>query len=351
MQVRLEGIKMIPLEDSILKIEMDDDRYFSKEFKDYVSNSGLKYVNPKQNGSLKEYFEGNHVFTSASLALGSAIHEVMLQPETFSIAPKCKKPTAKLGLLVDKFKVYRKQGYRIYDAIKQSAIDVDYYKGNIDNKLKDIIVKCLPYYLKTKNYSSNIITLDDKMWDTADTCLTSLKKDAHLMKKLNPTNMFGEPILSFNEDALFMNYLFVYKNEYCCILKYKMKADNWSIDVDDKILTLNDLKTSGHQAKYFMYKGESDSESGSFYKFNYGRQAAAYLGPLCAYCKKEYGYDPETWETKVNFLVVATVPPYDTRVCYVTKNQLEEGQKDFENCMKMVAYGKMFGYKEDIEFI
>ena len=27
------------------------------------------------------------------------------------------------------------------------------------------------------------------------------------------------------------------------------------------------------------------------------------------------------------------------------------GKKQFEKCMKMVAYGKMFGYEEDVEFI
>jgi len=349
-QVKLSDIKMIPLTDSVKRIDMSDERYFSEEFSNYVSNSGLKYINPEQGGSLKEYFAGNHHFTSSSLILGSAIHEAVLQPESFRIAPKCNKPTAKLGLVADNIKKYRKLGYSIYDSIKQAATDADYYGGDIDKKIRDIIQKCLPYYLKTRKYDDGIITLDDKMYDTAETCIANLNADKTIMNKLHPTDLFGDPLPSFNEDALFMNYLFVYKNEFSCILKYKMKADNWTIDVDNKILTLNDLKTSGHAAKYFMYY-KDDTDKGSYYNFHYGRQAGAYLGPLTAYCQNEYGYDPNTWETKMNFLVVSTVPPNDTRAWSLTPKQIENGKREFEKCMKMVAYGQMFGCEEDIEFV
>lgn len=69
-KIKLNDIQMIPLPESVKRIEMSDERYFSDEFKDYVSNSGLKYINPEQGGSLKEYFTGNHHFSTASLRLG-----------------------------------------------------------------------------------------------------------------------------------------------------------------------------------------------------------------------------------------------------------------------------------------
>lgn len=273
-----------------------------------------------------------------------------MQQESFSIYPKCNKPTAKLGLVADGIIKYRKKNFSIKNAIKQAAIDADYYSGEIDKKIHDIISKCLSYYFKAKDLDDGVITLDDKMWDTVDTCLTHLKSNKVIMNRLHPTDLFGDPLPSFNEDALFMNFLFVYKNEHCCILKYKMKADNWTIDVDNKILTLNDLKTSGHAAKYFMYY-KDDENKGSYYHYAYGRQAGAYLDVLEAYCKSEYGFDPENWESKMNFLVVSTVPPYDTACCGLTPKQIENGKKQFEKCMKMVAYGTMFGYEEEVEFI
>lgn len=349
-QIKLSDIQMIPLKKSVKRIEMSDERYFSDEFKDYVSNSSLKYINPEQGGSLKEFFTGNHHFSSSSLILGSCVHTQILQPEEFTIASKCDKPTAKLGQVADGIIKYRKEGYSIYNSIKKAAEDADYYKGEIDKKLHDIISKCISYYFKAKNYNSNVITLDDKMWDTANTCINNLKADQTIMRKLHPTDMFGDELPSYNEDALFMNYLFTYKDEYCCILKFKMKADNWTIDVDNKILTLNDLKTSGHSAKYFMYY-KDDNNKGSFYQYCYNRQSASYLDVLSAYCETEYGYNPKTWETKMNFLVVSTIPPYDTNCCSLTPKQIQNGKIQFEKCMKMVAYGKMFGYNEDVEFI
>lgn len=351
-KIKLSEITMIPLKESVQRIEMSDERYFSSEFKDYVSNSGLKYINPEQGGSLKEYFTGNHHFTSASLQLGSAVHEAVLQPESFTIADKCNKPTAKLGLVADGIIKYRKQGYSIKDSIKNAAIDADYYKGEIEKKLSDIIAKCISYYFKARNFADNVITLDDKMWDQADQCINNLKGNQTIMNKLHPTDMFSDPLPSYNEDALFMNFLFVYKNEYCCILKYKMKADNWTIDVDNKILTLNDLKTSNHAAKYFMYY-KDDTNKGSYYLYHYGRQAGAYLEVLEAYCESEYGFNKEEWESKMNFLVVSTnnIYNYDTACHGLTPKQIENGRKQFEKCMKMVAYGTMFGYEEDVEFI
>ena len=108
-KIKLSDIQMIPLKGSVKRIEMSDERYFSEEFKDYVSNSSLKYINPEQGGSLKEFFTGNHHFSSPSLILGSAVHSQILQPEEFTISSKCNKPTAKLGQVADGIIKYRKK--------------------------------------------------------------------------------------------------------------------------------------------------------------------------------------------------------------------------------------------------
>lgn len=57
-----------------------------------------------------------------------------------------------------------------------------------------------------------------------------------------------------------------------------MKADNWTIDKDNKIITLNDLKTTGHLLEQFM--------NGSFWNFHYHRQMGMYLWMLLQFCKK-----------------------------------------------------------------
>lgn len=78
---------------------------------------------------------------------------------------------------------------------------------------------------------------------------------------------------------LYFGFAVIYKSRVA-ILKVKAKADNWSIDEDGKLLTINDLKTSGHFIDGFM------RETGSLYTYHYYRQAALYKTMLEEYCKK-----------------------------------------------------------------
>lgn len=250
-------------------------------------------------------------------------------------------------MCIDAIKKYRKKGLSIIESIIAASNAVDYYAGKIDDaRIHDIVKKGYKYYLITKDYPDNKITLDDKMWDVATTCIHNLKANRTIMSKLHPTDLFGEEIPVYNEDALFLNFNFIVNNEQSCVLKYKMKADSYSVDVDNKILTLNDLKTSGKNVDKFM-----DPEEGSYYHWGYQLQAGAYMYVLEKYAAQEWGYDPETWETHMNFLVVSTIPPYNTRCWYVTPKQVAQGKKEFENLMKMVAYYTINGYEEEVQFI
>jgi hypothetical protein len=76
------NIKITPLLETLRLESIDDAEYFSKKYSSYISNSRLglllKY-------GAKEFFEGlgaNKEFSS-SLSLGSALHQLVLQPDSY----------------------------------------------------------------------------------------------------------------------------------------------------------------------------------------------------------------------------------------------------------------------------
>jgi hypothetical protein len=77
-------IKIIP--ESIQLIRMSDEEYFSEKYKDYISNSKLGLFNEDEGGSLEKYLEGFTSTHSDSFELGSAVHAVVLQPESYTVS-------------------------------------------------------------------------------------------------------------------------------------------------------------------------------------------------------------------------------------------------------------------------
>ena len=138
MNVRLSDFKIVPLLDSIKRADISDELYFSEKYRDYISNSRLKYISPKDGGSPEQYRNPPR-FTTQSLKIGSAIHEMLLQPDSFTLAPKMGRPTAKLGDVVESTYIYEKEGMTRTDAIKRACNEIGYYVNQIDRKIPMII--------------------------------------------------------------------------------------------------------------------------------------------------------------------------------------------------------------------
>lgn len=344
MEIKLKDIKIIPDLNSVRREKIDDEIYFSKKYSHYISNSRLKLINPDQKGSPSIYKKGFTGEMTQALALGSSIHLLALQKDEFYLAPDIEKPSAKLGLVIDAISKYRKRGKSINDSIIKACKDVHYYENSIDLKrIKAIISSGLKYYYNLKNIVDNAaIVLSSKDRSVCETCVNNLRNDRQVERLLNPKDMFGDPILSFNEDAFFMEFDAEHEEKKTRIA-IKMKADNWSIDVENKIITLNDLKTTGHLLCQFM--------EGSFINFHYSRQFAMYLYVLLRYCEKEYGYNPEEWTFKCNVIVVETTADNRVGVFNISTTDLENGRREFCKLLKMVAYCEMTDYSDDIVFV
>lgn len=345
-QVNLKDFKIIPILDSLKQAKISDEEYFSKKYSNYVSNSRLKNIDPTRGGS-PELYKNPPKFSTTSLAIGSCVHEVVLQPESFKLLPKQGKPSAKLGTCIDYIFKYRKEGNSIKDSITMASNSASYYAGKLsDSKIKMIIKKGLPYYmslLKLELKDGDIL-LSDTDWDVATSCINSLNKNLVIMNKLHPTTVFDEIIPSYNEDAMFIDFCVMYKDR-ATILKYKMKIDNWTIDIDNKKVTLNDIKTTRDNPDYFMAPGAH------FDHYRYDIQGALYGDILKLYCMQKYGYNEDDWTFEVNFLAVKNNYPFNSKCCNMNSYLYNRGKISYQNLLKRVAYYEIFGYDKEVEFV
>lgn len=68
---RLDEIKLTPLLDTLSLQKINDETYFSSEYKDYISNSRLNLIDPRKNGSPEKFFEGFKPIYNPSFDLGN----------------------------------------------------------------------------------------------------------------------------------------------------------------------------------------------------------------------------------------------------------------------------------------
>lgn len=350
MNVKFSDFKIVPILDSIKRADMPDSVYFSHKYSGFISNSRLKYIDPKEDGSPELYKNPPH-FTTSSLNIGSSVHECLLQQDSFILAPKMHKPTAKLGQVADYVYNHRSDDIPIEDTIREASREIGYYVNQIDNKIPMVIEKCTPYWEaldepRWKKEGVEEIFLSDNDYDVVSGCLESCFSNKDIMNKLHPTDVFGYPIESYNEIAFFIDFLVTYKGKKCTTLRFKMKADNYTVDVDNKKITLNDVKTSGKPVRWFM-----NAEYGSIVHYSYYRQLYIYMWVLWLYCSQKYGASKEAgWTSECNFLVVQTIPNYESKCYNMGSYWLKKGKKEAEELLKRVAAYEMFGWKTQIDF-
>ena len=343
MKIDLSQVTLKPILSSVQRLDISDEIYFGPQYQHYISNSRLKLIDPTCNGSPSTYKAGFTGKTTGSLSLGSNIHMLYLQPEEFELVTDVTLPNGKLGLACEKAIKHYKKGGKIKESIIKGCKDADYYANSLtESKIRHVLRTCVPYYYKLKDLEDNMLVASERDLKTIVTCLENLKACKEATKLIHPIDMFGDSIDSFNEDTILIDYKCTYGDK-SCILKFKMKADNWTIDKEDKVLTLNDLKTTGKPISMFMQN--------SFIHYGYARQLGAYQECLRLYCKKVYGVTIKDWTFSTNIIAVETIGENRAGVFKIYPNQLKKGREEFYDLMKRVGICEMFGYDDTIEFV
>ncbi len=328
--MKLSEIQINPLLDTLVMLDIPDEEYFSDTYKDYISNSRLSYINPEQGGSYNLYLE-NPKKESSSLLLGSAVHCLTLQPDDFLLVDTVDRPTAKAGLMAD-FLYKPNSSIPTKEEIIAASDKVNYYKGKMDDKkIDELLSKCTNYWrnraLFEHDYkdSKELIYLDPKNREILKSCLNSISGCKEIQSLLHPEYVMSKPI-SLNEQAILIDFELKFPDGYSTIVKFKSKLDNFTIEPDDNLVTLNDLKTTGHILSEF---------EGSFEKYHYYRQMGVYSYLLSLVVKKYYNV--EDFTMKANMLLTSTVPEYSAGVYPVSKKQLLRGFEEFKKLLRMVA--------------
>lgn len=333
---------------SIQLIKMTDAEYFSAKYKDYISNSKLGTINPDEGGSPEKYEAGTKSAYSESFELGSAIHAMVLQPDYYHIAD-INKPTGKLGVWAEETFQLRQQGLSISEATNQASLNADYYAGKFSaTRFKTAVKNSLSFYLDRMKFEGELdkqtLFLSAPMQFKFEQCMLGVADNHKMMDILYPQGLLS-PAEYFNEYAILCEVDYV-NSETGVVTRLKLKAklDNFTVDHETSTLTLNDLKSTGKPASYFMGNDvkvtmESGSSSiewydGSFQKYHYYRQIAMYLWLLQCAMKEIYGYN---YKPRANILVVETIPEFQSKVYSINGKHIQKGLAEFKNLLTMVV--------------
>lgn len=338
--MKLQEIKLTPLLDTLQLSKITDEVYFSSKYSKYISNSRLGLLNPRQDGTPEKFFEGfkNQGFQSCFM-LGSAVHQLVLQPEYFKLADDINKPTAKLGAMADELYTVFLQRTPTYEDVVEASNKVDYYKNKFNqDKYNYVIESCTSYWENRQKLefdleeTKEIMYLDSKSRDITLACVKSLTENKQVQKLLHPTGLLEDPIVE-NEQAILLDVKVECPNGKEFVLHLKSKLDNFTIDKENNTITVNDVKTIGK----FV-----DCIDSNIVKFRYSREFAMYIYLLKLCAEKFYGLvNPKI---QANYLVVSTIPNFYSKVRPVTYAEIKEGFHEFKTLLKYAAY--LIGYKD-----
>ena len=344
--MKLDEIRLEPLLDTLRLEKIDDRMYFTSPiYKNRISNSRLGLLNPKQGGDPEKFFTGFKQSFNASFALGSAVHEQILQPELFKLAEDTKKPTAKMGGMADElYNIYCEREITDEDIINASNV-IDYYKDKMTpERISEVRSKCSDYWKNRASYefdlneTREIRYLDYPMLEKAKACIESLQSNELVMDLLHPKGIITKPI-SECEQAILLDVKATMPNGKEVILHLKAKLDNYTIDTESNIIKVNDVKTHGQM----LYTFDSAKV-----KYHYYREIAFYMYLLGLIAKKYYNLDNP--KKQANYLVVSTVPNFRSTVVPVQFSEIRKGFYELQKLLRYSAYLMCYkGYSFDAQ--
>lgn len=333
-----KDVKVKPILESLKLEDISDEIYFSEKYSDYVSNSRLSLINPEQEGSPEKYFKERPSLYLDSLVLGSAVHSMILQPESYFIVEGVNRPTAKAGFMADA--LYKFGKLPTDEEIIAASDKIDYYKGKMNSKkIQDLKEKCSTYWRTRTDWedahqyeTKTPIFLDERKRDAVAGMLNTYEGYDEFHKLLQPEGIL-EPPVTGNEKTILLDVEASVEDKEPIILRLKSKLDNFSINKDENLIMVNDLKTSSKPINMFK---------GAFNKYHYYRELGMYMW-LLSLCAKKF-YDLDKPKMEANCLVLETFPDYNGCVYPLTNKDLQRGFNEFKTLLKLVAYYKFNGW-------
>lgn len=341
----LSSIKFRVIDESLKLEDISDDVYFSNAYKNYVSNSRLKLINPAEGGNPELYFKGSPKIFTESLVFGTLVHQLVLQPDDFLLVEDVILPPGKPGLIADLS--YDSTGELPHDnTLLNYCKLVDFWGGNPSastfNKMKEQIKPFIKNRAKyEKEYHSThigkgfprLVYVNPNNLERIKPCLDSIKNNSKIQSLLNPVDLMGDPLPNGKEATILLDVEASMPGCDPIVLHLKSKLDSYSIDEMGNTIKVNDVKTTS-ALDYF---------ESSIKKYHYYREMGMY-GWLLSKCASEM-FDLNNPKLESNFLVVETKPDFSSKVTSCTSAMLRAGMKEFIYLLRLVAYHSMHDYK------
>ena len=326
----IKSIKIKPLLDTLQLEDISDDIYFSNKFKNYISNSRLGKLIKE---GAEAFFKNESSPYNPSFEFGTLLHTMVLEPEDHEVIKGVFKPTAKAGLMADA--LYKSDGTNpSNDEIKAQSYIIGYYKDKLTPaRIVEFRNKAELYWRDRYIYEQNNpfkkgdkkrIYTNEGNYNLLVECLKQLDSNVNIQKLLHPEGITEEPYVA-NEHAILMDVEIEIPEYEPRIYHLKAKLDNFSIDKEENIITVNDLKTTSRPASIF---------DPTYY--SYQREIASYSWLLKLVAEKFFEVKNPT--VKGNFLVSSTIPDYQTSVYPMTPKLFSSGWKEYIFLLKTVAY-------------
>lgn len=320
-----------------------------------VSNSKLKLINPKEDGSIEKYLKGWDNSYSDSLELGTAIHALFLEKEKHVLSDYPNKPTGKCGYFIELLYKYRKRNQKLpkekrlskEDLIQKVAEEADYYKTSFTKKRYETTMQTgLDYYKSLyrevfKTADKKIIVLPKRLQDITKLCVRSLENEYTISNLFRNDELEDKEIL--NEFPLFVEIEVSLPNNKTITIPFKGIIDSIIIDHYKKVVYLNDLKTTSQNIEYMMDQViDGESFNGAFGKGHYYRQFAIYTFLLQMYL--DHVLLLGNYDIQCNIIAVETNNSYRAGIYKVNNAYIEEGIKEFKELICKIAYYELYGY-------
>lgn len=277
-----------------------------------ISNSILGYINPEQGGhpsKLLKYMEMNlEEIDSKSLDKGKLLHKYYEAPDDFVVST-VPKPNDKLGIAADKIindTLLSDTAGELTDDIILKYVRAEGWnpKWGDEAVIKNTKDQIKPYVEEVlANQNKFILTLGEKI--TLENCKNAIQKNTKV-----------KSLFYKNGDIVLSEYAIYWK----CLrsnLNKKALLDKVIIDIENKKIIVNDLKTTSKPVSLFQY---------SFEKYHYYRQLAFY---------KEAIYSDSNLFEKIpnildfsfeaNIIVVETTGEYNSAIFPVNNWWLQQG--------------------------
>lgn len=308
----------------------------------YVSSSSLKHINPDEGGSpanFKSFIEGGQdISDKPYIQLGQHIHTWHEDRENFAIA-EVPKPTEKLGEIADKIIELVQQGNIYDDALVKYVIESTNYQANWKmetriTKVNDGTFEYINEVLEAKENNQIFMTVSEA--EKVQNATEAIQNHPAASKLIFVDQDFSD--LKHFKELIIIREIAIGETR----LKLKSRIDNITIDVENRVVKLVDLKTTSQGVHAYLK---------SFKHWRTYRQLAFYKSMLSWWVHQTFG--GRGWRFEYYIIGVETNKLQQCVVYRIDSQWIKKGSEEAMSLLHRIAYHKHTGNwswtKEELE--